>query len=258
MKHCYLCESARRSRWRKQPARFTNGRWELLRPVFDLLGFLLEKLLVGSCQRNKFDRQLIKLAGELKRHLVVVVHRKPGIHPDVEALVIGHDERNSARDRLAGDFLSVHRRDAGAAFAETGAIVLEVKHDGVLAGRERRWAFPAEVFDGEKVVGKDRLALEQVEAIATEAATERIEHPLGAACRDFHLGRDGVGLVEGVGRVAVGQTGYFARVGEHGLAGGRVWPRYGEALEEVVVKREHVVFRRLDQEQLLLYVGGQR
>ena len=46
------------------------------------------------------------------------------------------------RDRLTGDFLAIHRQHAGSAFTETGTVILEIKHDGVLAGRERRWAFP--------------------------------------------------------------------------------------------------------------------
>ena len=111
---------------------------------------LLEELFLRSIQRNQLDRQLVELAGEPERRLVVVVvHARAGIHPDVEGLVNRHEERNGVRHRLAGDFLAVHRQDAGAALAETGTVVFEVKHDGVLAGRERRRAFPAEAFQVE-------------------------------------------------------------------------------------------------------------
>ena len=80
---------------------------------------------------------------------------------------------------------AIHRQDAGAAFTETGTVILEVKHDGVLAGRERRLAFPAEAFYLKKVVHKDWFALEQVEPMATETATERIDHALCVSLRNF-------------------------------------------------------------------------
>ena len=100
------------------------------------------------------------------------------------------------RDRLAGDFLAIHRQDAGATLSETGTVILEVKHDGVLAGREGVRAFPPEAFQVKKVVDKDRFAFEQVETMATEATTERIDHPLGTTLRNVHLGGDGIGLAE--------------------------------------------------------------
>ena len=74
---------------------------------------------------------------------------------------------------LRGDFLAVHRQHAGAALAEAGAVVVEVEHDGVLARRERLLAFPAEALQVQEVVDEDRLALEQVEAVAAEAAAQR-------------------------------------------------------------------------------------
>jgi hypothetical protein len=45
------------------------------------------------------------------------------------------------------------------------------------AGRQpdRHQTFPAEAFSSELDIGKDRLALDQVEAITAEAATDRIE-----------------------------------------------------------------------------------
>ena len=77
------------------------------------------------------------------------------------------------RDLLVGDFLAVHLQDAGAALAEAGSVVLEVEHDRVLARRERLLAFPAEALQIEEVVEEHRLALEQVQAVAAEAAARR-------------------------------------------------------------------------------------
>ena len=85
---------------------------------------------------------------------------------------------------LLGDLLAVHPQDAGAALAEAGAVVREVEHDRVLARRERLLAFPAEPLQVEEVVGEHRLALEQVEAVAAEAAAVGHEHPLAAALRE--------------------------------------------------------------------------
>ena len=82
-------------------------------------------------------------------------------------------------------FLAVHRQDAGAALGHAGAVVFEVKHDRVFARRERVLAFPAESLQPQEIVGEHRLALHQVEAVATEAAAERVEHPFGAALREF-------------------------------------------------------------------------
>ena len=70
-------------------------------------------------------------------HIVVEVHRRAGVEPDVEALVGRHEERNGVLDRLAGDLLAIHAQHAGAALGEAGAVVLEVKYDGVLAFTQR-------------------------------------------------------------------------------------------------------------------------
>ena len=61
------------------------------------------------------------------------------------------------------------------------AVVLEVELDGVLAGRERLRAFPADALQVDQVPEEDRLALEQVEAVAAEAAAGGEDHALGAA-----------------------------------------------------------------------------
>src|SRR6516164_1244388 len=112
---------------------------DLLRRVFGVLRLLLEKLFfLGShLRRDELDRQLVELAGEAERRLVViVVYPRASIHPDVEGLIDGHEERNGMWDALAGYFLAVHRQRAGAALAEAGTVVFEVEQDGMLAGRK--------------------------------------------------------------------------------------------------------------------------
>src|SRR5262249_22336156 len=101
-------------------------------------GMLDDPLLVARyLRRSKLERQLVDLAGELERQLVAVIHARAGINADVEGLVDRHQERNRVRDRLAGNLLAVYRQHAGAALAKAGAIILEIEHDGVLAGFER-------------------------------------------------------------------------------------------------------------------------
>ena len=80
--------------------------------------------------------------------------------------------------------VAVHLQHAGAALAEAGAVVGEVEHDGVLARRERLLAFPAEALEAEQVVDEHRLALEQVQAVAAEAAALGDDHALAAALRE--------------------------------------------------------------------------
>jgi hypothetical protein len=97
------------------PRVFINDRRELLRPTSGILDLLLEVLFFRSLLRNQLDRQLVHFTGESERRLVVlVVHARAGIHPDIEGLVDRLDERNGVRDRLAGNSVAVHRQDAGA------------------------------------------------------------------------------------------------------------------------------------------------
>src|SRR5262249_10536527 len=143
---------------------FINEPRELLRLVFSILDLLSKGLLLRRIKRSQLDCQLIEIAGEPEWWLIVVViYSRAGIHSDIEGLANRCDKWNGVRNRLVGDFFAIHRQDAGAALAETGAVVFEVKHDGVLAGRERLRAFPAETFGSELDVGEDRLALEQIE-----------------------------------------------------------------------------------------------
>ena len=141
---------------------------------------------------SQLDRQLVELAGEAERRLVVVVvHARAGIDSDIEGLVDGKATWNSVRDGFLGDFLAVHRQDARAAFRHAGPVVFEVKHDGVLARRQCLRSFPTEAFQTEEVVGEDRFALEQVQAIAPESPAEGVEHSFGTVRRNFHVSCNG-------------------------------------------------------------------
>src|SRR5205823_14774742 len=95
----------------------------------------------------QLDCQLVEFSGEAKRRVIVlVVHARASINPDIEGLVDSKEGRDGVWDRLASDFLAVHGEDAGATFGHARAVVFEIKYDGVFAGHERLRAFPAELF----------------------------------------------------------------------------------------------------------------
>ena len=76
------------------------------------------------------------------------------------------------------------------------AVILEVEFDNMLAGRERIRAFPLDAFEVSQIPEEDRLALEQVEAVAAETATGGQDHAFRAALGDSDVRRDVVGGVE--------------------------------------------------------------
>src|SRR5439155_3673251 len=141
--------------------------------------------LRGYLRRPEFEGQLVNRASEAERQRVAVVHPRTGIDANVESLVNGHHQRNRMLECLAGQFLAVNRKHAGAAFAGAGTVVFEVEDERVLArcerlakyvARQSQTTLPAESFQIEEVVNEDRLAFEQVEAIAAEPATQRHDH----------------------------------------------------------------------------------
>src|SRR5262249_7773219 len=200
----------------------------------------------------------VELAGEAEWHLIVlVVDGSPGVDAHVEGLVYGEEERSGVRDLGGRDLFIVHLQNTGAALPEAGSIVSEVEDDGVFAWRERVLAFPAEAFEVDKVIDEHGLALKQVQAKATEAATERDNHPSAAVlrartanggartARNVNLGGDRIGPVQDAGRIALGQAGHLARINEGVAACSRARPRCDNALKHGVVQREDVVLGRL-------------
>src|SRR5262249_19517451 len=147
--------------------------------------------------------------------IVFVIHGRATIHAYVESFVDGDEEWRCVRDFLGRDFLAIHTEGASTALAETGAIVLEVECEGVLAGSERLLPLPPEAFQTDEIVEKYRFSFKEVQTVAAETATQCYEHSLAAALRNVHLGSDGVGLVQNASRIALRQTGNFTRVAEN-------------------------------------------
>ena len=212
------------------------------------------------------DRQLVELGGKGERRLVVrVVHAGQRVGADVEALVPLQDHRQRVRHGNGLDSFAVHLERAGAAAAEAAhviegeraqaeAVILEVELQRVLAGRERVRAFPLDAFQVNQVPEEHRFALEQVEAVAGKPAARSQDHALGAAFRHFDVRRDGVGAVEKERGIALRQAGHGARVHELGAAGGDVRARGHDAGGHRGVQREHLVFLRFAEEQLLQFL----
>jgi hypothetical protein len=91
-------------------------------------------LRLGKHDRPKVEGHFVELSIKAERRLVIpVVHPGARIQANIERLVDRHNEGDGVRHRLLGDLVVVHLQDASAAFAEAGAVVLEVKRDRVLA-----------------------------------------------------------------------------------------------------------------------------
>src|SRR5215471_18394250 len=134
-------------------------------------------VIASQLRRAQLDHQLAELAGKTERRLVIfVIYACARINSDVKRLINRKEGGGGVRDRLAGDFVAVNGQDARAALRLAGAIIFEIKYDCMFAGRERLSAFPPEALQRQKIVGEHGFALEQIEAITTEAASERVEH----------------------------------------------------------------------------------
>src|SRR5277367_4769906 len=133
---------------------------------------------------------------------------------------------------LARHFLPVNSKHTGAALAGAWAVVFKVEHYRVLAGRERggeqamprRSAFPAVMSQIEQVVIKNRLPLQQIEAVAAEASAQSHDHSFRTPLWNRDLGGDGVVLVQDAGRVAHRNVGVRSRISENGPARDRARP----------------------------------
>ena len=160
------------------------------------LALFSSSLIVGGRQLRPVDleRQLVELAGERERHLVVlVVHRVPVSEPMSKV---------SSHCRMSGRVCSIFWVATSlpstlstpvplrpmplmllkASVARPEAVVLEVELQRVLAGRERLGAFPADALQVDQVPEEDRLALEQVEAVAAEPAAWVTSMPSAPPC----------------------------------------------------------------------------
>src|SRR5262249_21162060 len=137
--------------------------WLLTSPLVVRFGHHLGRLLPFGIRQLlwfQLDGQLVELAGEAERGLVIIViHARAGIDSDIKKLVNRHEGRNRVRDALPGDLLAVNRQNPRAALRHAGAVIFEVKHDAMFAGRERILAFPAKTFQSQQVVGEHRPPL---------------------------------------------------------------------------------------------------
>ena len=226
--------------------------------IFELLDVLGRQL-----RPVHLDRQLVELGGQCERRLVIrIVHASQRVGADVEALVPLQDHGQRVQHGNGLDFLAVHleRADAGATEAahvvegkraDAKSVILEVKLQGMLAGRERIRAFPLDALQVDKIPEEHRLALEQVKAVAGEAPTRGQDHALRASLRHVNVRRDGVGTVEQERRIALRQANHGPGVNELGTAGGDVRTRCNDARSHRGIQREDLIFLRLGDEHML-------
>jgi hypothetical protein len=135
-------------------------RSDLLCLVSCLLGLLLEQLFFRRAHGDQLDRQFIDLAGEPERRLVVLVlHARAGIHPDIESLVDGRDERNGVRDRITGDFLAIYRQTPVPPFTKPGPSYLKSNKTVCLPGVSAAWPSHRKRARAKKLYTKTGLPL---------------------------------------------------------------------------------------------------
>src|SRR5947207_14881128 len=111
--------------------------WTPARFISDPKGRLPARLVLGPGEsfvndllirrrqllRPEVEGQLVDLAVEAERHLIVlVVHRRAGVYSNVEGLVTRYQERDRARNLPRGDVVAVHLQNAGAALRDAGAV----------------------------------------------------------------------------------------------------------------------------------------
>jgi hypothetical protein len=92
----------------------------------------------GQLRRSEIERDIGDLSVEPKRHLIIqVIHSRTCVDSDIEALITWQQERNCLRDLQGSYFFAVDCQYARASLRNAGAVILEVKDDLVLAGRDR-------------------------------------------------------------------------------------------------------------------------
>ena len=121
----------------------------------------------------------------------------------------------------------------------------------MFAGREGRLSLPALAFQVQQIPDKNRLAFEEIEAPTAEATPLGCQHSLASAFGDIHLGGDGVRGSDQAWRIAHGDAGQFAGIGELGPARCHAGTRRDHAHGEGVIQRENLVFVGLLNKELL-------
>ncbi len=115
---------------------------------------------------------------------------------------------------LRANFLTIHDRTPvppwpgpGPSYLKSNTIVC-LPGSSALTVAGSYAALPAELLQSEQVVGEYRLALDQVESVATEATPDRAIIP-SAPPLGGDLGGDGVGPCSQAGSIADREVGHF-------------------------------------------------
>src|ERR1019366_3390858 len=193
-------------------------------------------VLLRQLHRPELEGQLVDLAVERERHLVVlVVHTRSGIDPNIEGLVSHLEESDGVCLLLRVDDLAVHLQHTGAALGDARAVIGVVEHDRVFARGQWLLAFPAILSEDEHVVVEYRMTFEDVQPIAAPAPAHGDEHPVAAALWDLDVSGNRVRPAEDIGCFTGIDAGVHARVGEFRNAGGRTRPRRECPRKRIVV-----------------------
>ena len=214
-------------------------------------------------RRTKIIPEFEDLSGELERAVVAILdHRNTGagVLTDIEVLVFREHDGRRVFQLLLCHGLPIHEQLTRAAFAETGAVVLEVEPDGVFAGLEFR-SFPGRPLEIEQIVEEHHVApadafdtLAQEQAVAAEPSAFGDDHAFRAAFGNLDLGLDDEVLRQDVRSAGSRDARQLAGVLEHFPAGRRARTLREEARERRVVERQHIVLLRFGVEDVLHFL----
>src|SRR3954451_6292637 len=137
------------------------------------------------------------LAVECERHLIVlVVHARPGIDPDIESLVSHLKERDRVGLLSRGDDFVVHFQDTAASLGNPRTVIGVFESNRVLAWHKHIRSLPSILGEDQHIVVEYRFALEHVETPAAPAPAHGGDHAVAATLWNIDLGGHFVGSAE--------------------------------------------------------------
>src|SRR5262245_58440046 len=100
-------------------------------------------VLARKLLRSKLEGELVELAGEAERHLIVlVVYGRAGIDTHVEGLIDTHEEWNGVGYFPSLNFLIIYLQNACSTFAKARTVIGEVEHHSMFPRWQRLLTFP--------------------------------------------------------------------------------------------------------------------
>ena len=195
----------------------------------------------------------MQCAREGERRLVLIRHRGHGVATNVERFIDREPKRHLLFEGSGTDHIFARpKRHLAARAWFAFVIAFDLGTQDLLARLERFVGFDPITLLAEPVVFPHELATLDVEGVARGNTTAGHQHAFGAAIGDLNLGGDGVVDVLRRRRTCLRNADRRRQVCKPRLAPDVARSQAGIcAFGKPVIKREHVVRRRLRNEQVL-------